>query len=382
MKGLPNKNKPKNKIDTHRKKAKLVNPNIGAGNEKAEKFNKLSIIMGKYSKITCSDGMTEVNLLAFKHSVRRKIEHLPIEEQENILFKFDRFSRLKAQLSIFKRQMTSIVGESYDIALETRKTAILEMFGRHFNVEETHKFLLEDSGLPISFSSVKRFYMKYRVEIEKLQLDYENEIGVIGISRKRSRLEVLDYMLRKTKQDYDKTEGMSMLPFGKEIGRILEQAKKEVEGEQIKLDISGNINITATLESIKSVEQLYSDINFMSYLIARLSVRIRINPLLLQYQLATNWYCKFTGMKRNDSLSEEIPEYPSKIILNWDDLQMKAEKKEKEYKELSASFDKELNYIPTEEKTNEGEKLRQALKEKLREKQNAVDQIKNRILKI
>jgi hypothetical protein len=343
-----------------------------------DKFNKLSRIMGDYSAYETSDGIT-LNLLEWRPNIAKKIRHLPTYEQSYILFKHDRLTRLKIQLGAFKKNLIKSYGKNCEIPLEMRKAQIFEWYAMSYSTEEIHKLLSEESGVNVSFSSLRRFYLRYKVEIEKIQNEYDNVIGAIGISRKRSRLEVLDYMLRKTKQEYDRENGDRMLPFGREMQKILEQARKEVEGEQIRLNIDGTINITATLESAKATELLYSDINFMNLLIARVAARMNINPFLLQWQLTNSWYSKFTGIKRNNSIMDEIPNYPSKIILNWNDLQDKAEKKQKEYDDFKDRFTQEVNSEPVKEDKDKSDKLRSILKDRIKQKQDDIDKIKVRI---
>lgn len=344
-----------------------------------KRFNKLSAIIERYCNYETSEG-TLLNLMGWSPYIKKAIKHLPVYEQKFIMHKFNRFSKLKTALGGIKVHMRKDLGENYEVALEVRKAQILELYGLHYSSQEIHKKLIEESGLNISFTSIRRFYLKYKAEIEKVQLDYEKAVGQIGIARKRSRLEVLDHMLRKTKQDYDKVNGMRMLPYSREMAKILEQARKEVEGEQLHLNVDGTINIVTTIESAKSVEQLYSDINFMNLLIARVAARMRINPMMLQYQLTNSWYAKFTGIKRHNSLMDDVPNYPSNIILNWNDLQDKADKKEKELLGLKAKFTEDVEYVPVEKEVSKAEKLRDALRSKLKIKQEEIDKAKAKIV--
>lgn len=346
-----------------------------------EKYNKVIDIINNqsYRMVHCSDGVTVLDLMGIKSYIIKKIAYLPKDERDDIVRRFDRFSKLKGHLGKLKLQAYGSTEDGYQSILEARKAEMLELFAMYYAPDEIHKRLLEETGLQLNISSVRRFYKKYRVEIEKLQLEYDAEYGAVGISRKRSRLEILDLMLRRIKAEFDKTSGKHMLPYAREMKNILEQARKEVEGEQIRLNIDGSINITATIESSKGVEQLYSDINFMTLLISRVAARMRINPMMLNYQLTNSWYAKFTGIKRNDSIMDEEPDYPSKIILNWDDLQSKAEKKEQEYKKLQKKFTEEIECESIEEEESQAEKLRQALRDRLKEKQDYVDQAANRI---
>jgi len=349
--------------------------------EAGERYNKIVDIVNNenYRMWQCSDEVTRLDLFGIKSHVLNKIKWLPETEKSAIIQRYDRFSLLKSHMARLKRKAYGTLEQGFKSVLEARKAEVLELFAMYYSVDEIHKKLLTETGLQLNIASVHRFYKKYRIEIERLQLDYDSEYGTIGISRKRSRLEILDIMLRRIRSEFDKASGKHMLPYAKEMKNILEQARKEVEGEQVHLNVDGTINITATIESAKSVEQLYSDINFMNLLISRVAARMRINPMVLNYQLTNSWYAKFTGIKRNDSLMHEVPDYPSKIILNWDNLQKKALEREKEYQDLKNKFAEDAQLLPTDEETDKAEKLRVALKERLLQKQDYVDGAKDRI---
>ncbi len=359
------------------KKKKITAVKLADQEEYIKNYQRLSHIISQYSVHICSDS-TEVNLVGWKHHVRKVIEHLPDEEQIMILERYQRFGRLKQQLGSYVRQIKKTSEDTHGVILESRKAELLEMFGMYYSREEIHKKLTEDGGMVLHMRSIKKFQAKYRLEIEKLQSDYDQDYGTIGVSRKRSRLEQLDYMLRRTKQEYDVSSAKNILPYGKEIRSILEQARKEVEGEQIHLNVDGSINITASIESAKSVEELYSDINFMNLLIARVAARMKINPLLLQYQLTNSWYSKFTGIKRNDSLMDDIPDYPSKIIMNWTDLKKKADSKAIEIRDVSKKFTEQVQDVEVleEEKAQE---YREKLRKQVKTKQAYVDSTKDRL---
>ena len=363
--------------------AKSKKVHLGSCSDKTsgEIYNKVVDLVNNqdYRIVECSDGVTRLDLFGIKSHIIKKTKHLTFEEQRAIIIRYDRFSKLKSYMARLKKRAYGSMEEGYSNILEARKAEVLELFAFYYSPDEIHKRLVTETGLQLNIASVRRFYKKYRVEIEKLQLEYDQEYGTIGISRKRSRLEILDIMLRRIKNEFDKSSGKTMLPYAREMKGILEQARKEVEGEQVHLNIDGSINITATIESAKNTEQLYSNINFMNLLMSRVAARMRINPLLLNWQLTNSWYSRFTGIKRNDNLMDEIPDYPSKIILNWANLQEKAIEKEEEYNKLKIKFTDIIEEIPSVEEEDKAATLRALLREKLRAKQDYVDDAQGRI---
>ena len=359
-------------------KGREVNVEVALDKELAEEYNRIIQQVDSERVMYASDG-TRVDLLGFANHLRNKIAHLPSAEREGIMVRFKEISKLKARLGWLKRKAFG-TGENGNMSLlELRKAEVLEMFGMYYGPEEVHKKLVEESGLLVNVASIRRFQTKYRQEIERLQMDNEKEYDMVGVARKRSRLEQLDHVLRRLRQEMDGADGTKMLPFVRELIKVLEQARKEVEGEKVHMTVDGQIDINMTMESLKSVEDLYCDINFMAMLIARVAPRLRVNPLLLQYRLVNSWYAKHTGMRPNDSIMDEIPDYPSRIILNWDDLKAKAGQKEREEEQLGDRFSgaEVVDVAPEDKEMVDG--YRGELRNLVKRRQNGMQETKDRV---
>lgn len=377
-KNIPEKSVPKKKA---KPKVKKKTPIKDAHNSDLliKKYNKLSKIMSLYCIHTASDGI-EVNLMSFRHRLDDKIEHLSFEEREMIKIKYDHFSKLKPVLASYRRNLKKHVGDDYEGILEVRKTEILELFRRHYSPSEIHEKVIKKSELDIPFKAIQRFALKHKVQIEKLQIDWAKDHNSVTIAKKRSRLEDLNDMLRILKKAIDDAKNdKDKAFFIKDAKGILEQARKEVEGHQIKLDIHGHIDINATIESARGVEQMYAEINFMNLLVARVAAKMRVNPLLLNYQLTNSWYEKITGIKRSKSLMDEQIDYPSKIILGigWDELKDRAEKKQEEYKKLKNKFTEEVEGEASDDEKEAAERIRQQLKDRMKKRENKLDEVKD-----
>jgi hypothetical protein len=360
-------------------KARKVDPDLFKNKEAVEKYNRLGAILHSYKQQFASDG-TELNMLTIPHHFRKKIEHLPKSEQELLTTRFNRFTDLKLKLGKLKYKFRAEVKGNYDAVLEIRKAEVLELFARHYSPEEIHKKMVEDTGIDINFNSIKRFALKYKEEIEREKEDWAKNHNSVSISKKRSRLEQLDDYLRILNLSIQQAStNEKMLPFIREARGTLEQARKEVEGNNIKLDINGQIDINATIALNHSVERIYSDINFMNLLISRVAARMRVNPLLLQYQLTNSWYARFTGIKRNDNLMDEEPDYPSKIILNWNELQEKNVLKESKLDNLKKEYEDAVEVTSSYEEKVEAKSLKERMKQKLREREEYLDGAEQRI---
>lgn len=340
-----------------------------------DKYNQANNIIRQYGIYLTSEDK-EVNLLCMRHHLNKFTNHLPDQEQKRIVIKYNRFSKLKPYIGHLKRYLNKQNIDINQNLLDVKKAEILELFGAYYNIEEIHKKLIEDTGVPIELATLRKFHSRYRLEIEKLQLDYDKNIGTIGITKKRSRLEQIDYMIRVCKQDMDSVSGKSRLPFIATQIKLLEQARKEVEGNQLFLNIDGTININATVESTRSIESLYADLNFNQLIIAMMAKQQGVNPLLIHYKMLNSYYAKHTGFNQQSfDMNEEI-QYPSKLITGWDEVRDKVKQKEIETKTLNEKFDKYIeDYFVEDDKST----LKAELTEKVRESRTELKAAKTRI---
>lgn len=340
-----------------------------------EQYNQARGIIDANCNVVTSDGV-KINLLCWTNHFNKKIEHLLQNERDFWTIKYKRIFTLKVHLGKLKRKLNKQNIDVNQNLLEVKKAEILELFGAYYNIEEIHKKLIEDTGVPIELATLRKFHSRYRLEIEKLQLDYDKNIGTIGITKKRSRLEQIDYMIRVCKQDMDSVSGKSRLPFIATQIKLLEQARKEVEGNQLFLNIDGTININATVESTRSIESLYADLNFNQLIIAMMAKQQGVNPLLIHYKMLNSYYAKHTGFNQQSfDMNEEI-QYPSKLITGWDEVRDKVKQKEIETKTLNEKFDKYIeDYFVEDDKST----LKAELTEKVRESRTELKAAKTRI---
>lgn len=319
-----------------------------------------------------------VDLFDMKFRVVKKLEGLDPEvvkkSMETHAFLHDKFRRM----GLLKRKAFDIKGgvataRSETGLLEPLKANIMEWFGRLYSDQEIQK-KMADSGLPVSLTLIQKFRQKHKKEIDALQAEYEKDWKSVPISRKRSRLDQLAHIYMKHKEEFDNAQGTNSLPYSREMRAILDQVRKEVEGDAIKLTVDGKIDINATVAVNKTVEELYSSINFMSLLIGRVAARFKINPAVLHYQLMNSWYNKFTGVRQSDNLKELTPNYPSSIVYNWDEIRKRNEAKNEIYDKIAKTI--EVEDVNTVEELK-GRK--QKMKELMLEKMKMLDTSKERL---
>lgn len=277
----------------------------------------------------------EIDLLLPKGALVQRLDKhkVPKHEKTKILDKAFEFGSEAGQLRILKRRVNSVDGKSFDQspALELREAEIIEMFGKYFTESEVHKVIVQEWGYDISFHAVRKFAIKNKERIIARQEEYQSEYDDIHIGHKRSRLGKLNFLLQDRLNIYEKSHKVD---DSREIRAILSDARKEVEGEVVKLDVSGKIDIEATL-SIEHQEKVLKTLAIQQLVIGRVAARMNCNPLLLMTRLANSYYKKFNGFSRNDDLSASKPLYPSSINYDFDEiasLNANLEKKEERIK--------------------------------------------------
>ena len=310
-----------------------IDPAVCRNPESAKEYNALGEQLYNSPKrmYHTSNGKL-LNMFGLTGHIKKHIVGLPEEECEEIWELYKWFHENLLKLGRLKRDAFMAYGgavpENTEM-LEPVKAKVLEWFGTlHSESEILEKLAME--GIPASPGVLKRFKIRFKDTIEKLQSEYEREWHTIGITRKRARLDQLAYMYNKIRKEFDDVRGSQRLPFSKEMRELLTQVKREVEGDSVNVNIKGEIDVKTTLQMTQSVEELYANINFLSLLIGRVAARTRVNPIQLQYYLHTSWYARFSGVIRNQKLFDENPIYPSSTVLNWDTIREKHQERSEE----------------------------------------------------
>ena len=144
---------------------------------------------------------------------------------------------------------------------------------------------------------------------------------------------------------------------------ILDQARKEVEGEELKLTIDGNIDVNATINVAMSSARLLHGLTVNQLIISRVAARLKLPSQYLIDRLAHSYYAKYNGYRTNDDLKTK-PIYPTSVqydILS-EEMVRKNEKWEREQKEYE---DAVVITEPSPAIIDTREQMKKALRKKL-----------------
>ena len=320
---------------------------------------------------------TELDLLISDGNFKKRIKHLPIDEQGAIL------ARKYVAITYYQKMMRErqkSIGKAVrnmnfsNIVIEHRKTEILELFGRMHSIDEVHKICLEDWGLEVTISGLEQFRKANLEKITELQTEYTKNFTNVRLGYKRSRLDEYSWMYQETKEAYLKSKSREDKKFMKDL---LESIKREVEGDLIRVEGDIQMNIEATL-NVHITREVMRRLPIHEIIITRLAAKTGINPLMMLYRLQKSYYAKFTGyapLAPGESHEELVTEYPSAFVYDLDKLQVMNQNRVINDGIQEEKFDKVIE-IPEAKKTAVTPNLKEIIKQKMLEKRSDIENSK------
>ncbi len=275
---------------------------------------------------TTSDPTLYLDMLTSIHHLRKKTEHLPKDEVDKLLKVHKKVQSMKGKLASLKKKS---YGYSRKMGVDTtildgKAAHIVELFGRYYSETEVHEALIVKFGIEVNMNSIKNFRRNHAEDIKRRQEAFSQEFSDIRLGYKRSRLEELAYIYRTRKTQYKNGYNRE---DGKELRMLLEQLRKEVEGDKQSIDINVRNNAEAKIE-MHIYNQLMEDISVKCLIVARVAGRMKVNPLILMERLTSGFYAKYTGFAEPDRDKEEVARiYPSSLIYDFNKLEKRSERK-------------------------------------------------------
>ncbi len=300
-----------------------------------------------------SDPDVDVHMLSNSIAINRRVGHLPQEEQDQIYAISQRLKSLSAKVAHAKKKafgnlkLGRAAGNlvpieeqgQYKKFFQQRGAEIVEYFGRYFTLEEVHKVIRQDWGYPLALNTLRQFRIDSLEKINERQEEFKRDYSDVRLGYKRSRLDELSYLFVTRKDLYSSNK---KLDDSKELRAILEQIRKEVEGDSLTINGTFNVNHDIRVQQQVS-ENLMKEINLKALILSRVAAKFGKNPVQLQYQLINSYYSKFSGYAPPDSniLTDEII-YPSALIYDFDMVRAKHNQNKIEEAEVIESSTEEI----------------------------------------
>jgi hypothetical protein len=208
--------------------------------------------------------------------------------------------------------------------LESRSEELLDLFGRLHTVEEVCRVVIQDWGFHVHRNTIQSFYTRNLKEIDRLRDQYSADYSDVALTKKRSRLDKLSVMFHTYFERWHKDP---RLEYARELRATLEQIRKEVEGENVNVNIQGQINVDMTIEVNKTLQEAYKRIPVNNLILAMVAAKKGIDPTKLMTQLTSSYYKSLTGYGTYQPEIEMI--HPVDLTYNWNEIDRKHRLKDK-----------------------------------------------------
>ena len=324
-----------------------------------------------------SDG-TEINLGWLPHLIKRKYAHLPKSERDQIDKLKEIYFKINNTITALQRtaygrnnQGRRAKGKIENVPstfLEFKREEVVDLFGRMFTIEEVHKIINEDWKVRVSRGTIGQFRAKYSDEIRKRVETHQLSFHNIRLGVKKSRLEELSelYTIQKDKWlGNEKREDLRVLIT------LLEQLRKEAEGDRLTLDGKIDINYEQNINQ-HLMKEVFATTNIKEIILGRVAAKMNINPVKLLYSLNQSYYKKFSNVLGDLNPEEENGEvvFPSQLSYDFERIGRLSKKIDLDVEDAIITEEKSNSQI-AEENVN---KLKENLLQKLRDKKNSAAQ--------
>ena len=264
------------------------------------------------------------------------------------------------KISHLSRMLSDAIGTDKSVnILDLKELDIIEMLGKFYTIEEVFREIREKWGYEILMPQLMRWANKHRDTIDKKKAEYVLKNKDFRIATDTGRLDVLNTQLSYWQNQFDKkhTESQTKL-----IMQILEQARREVKGNELHLTVDGKIDINASIHASSNIIDVSKKLPINMLIIGMVAAKTGQNPLVLMTQLASSYYANVNGFNGSIHNNEEINS-PINLIksYNWDELRAK----NSQYRETRNNIQDVTEIIDQQEKVEakyNKDKLLQSLK--------------------
>jgi len=249
-----------------------------------------------------------------------------------------------AKISLLSRRINSLLAqEGINDTFNLREDEILEMFGKHHTIDEVFYIITKEWQHKITMFQLKKWIKLHETEIENRKTDYVQKRQDFRVSQEASRLELLNTQLFYWTKKFEETNSVLA---SNQIIKLLEQARKEVKGDQLKLTVDGKIDINATLQGQENIMNVSKKLPINMLVVGMVAAKQGIDPTSIMASLATSYYAKHNGFNGAVNGDEEI-QSPVNLIKQYDWAEL--ERKNKQFKETIRPISEVVDFEDVEE---------------------------------
>lgn len=278
----------------------------------------------RYFEVSTVNGVEPIDCRGLKHLVKDKLlkySQLP-EDLREINRRIAIFDELKRQKIAARKELTKAYkgfsGQPTPSVLEYKKSELLELFGEHRNIKEVHKIVVKEHKLAVSINEVQQFFAENKEKIDYLRSEYVLRNKDFKVATDTGRMEILSDLLYHWTQQFNANPTIDR---SREIRNILEQARKEIKGDEVHVTVDGRIDVVASQRANKTIDEILSKLPINLLIIGLVAAKANINPAEIIASLTNSYYRGFNGFNDLDNL-DQAPSMRNFIQkINWKDIQ-------------------------------------------------------------
>ncbi len=257
------------------------------------------------------------------HNLKKAIVHMSSNDKRKMLQKNKIFARVLGKSNSYKskaygagykggKQSRTRVKEQMNTLMEKHEDEILELFGRMFSPQEVQKYIVEELEINTNMVSVLAF-RKHHLDAITMKIEqFKKDFSDIRLSNKKGRLEELVWLYHRAKSILEATGRDSDRDF---MLKVLEQVRKECEGDKIRIDGNFDIKMEATI-NLHAKKDVLSTINLNQIIIGRVASRMNVPASKLIKNMMDSYYNQFNGIisaEHEETLDAEyeVMNYPT-----------------------------------------------------------------------
>lgn len=206
-------------------------------------------------------------------------------------------------------------------ALAKLTPQLIDLFGSMCSAKDVKKIIKQREGYDLGDDELTKFYNENKNVIESRQAKYLLKSDKYKVATEAGRLEIINDMLTDLYLKYEyyinNDQETRALAMSREVRNLLEQARKEVKGNELKLTVDGRIDINATIHGGENISRVMREIPVNSIIIGLVAAKSGLRPEILIHQLATSWYKDFNGFNET-ILGQEKIQLPGDMIKAYD----------------------------------------------------------------
>lgn len=294
-----------------------------------KRFYSLTDDYGETHEIDCT-GIFKMNLKKIKQRGLQMTDYDKNKIEENSKF------MMEQKMLMAKKSRTInayLSGNSRKNVFSFKKGDILEKFGRYQNIDQVWQWL-KDEGYSAQRHKVVAFYKENLDEIKDRRQRFQMEEKDFYLATTTGRLESLTYLYGEMLKRWESTHNKG---YASEARSIIEQVRKEIKGDEVHLTVDGKIDLTATIQANRSIQELNKLIPINMFIVSLVAGKKGVNPADIMAQLTNSFYRHMNGFGSNEGVDAQQFKLPSHYIksYDWNAISSMHEKKDEKAAEMA-----------------------------------------------